>query len=524
MVDPGEFLWDDYEWRGISPRDLIIYELHTGTFTKEGTFESIIPRLDYLADLGITAIELMPVAQFPGNRNWGYDGVYPFAPQNTYGGPSGLKKLINAAHKKGLAVILDVVYNHLGPEGDYLGRYGPYFTDRYRTPWGEAVNFDGPYSDEVRHFFIKNALYWVDEFHIDALRLDAVHGIFDFSAQHFLRELCDSVHLHAQSLGREVSVIAESDLNDARIINPPEIGGHGLDAQWNDDFHHSLHALITGERTGYYEDFGKMEHLEKAFGEGFIYTGQYSRYRKRRHGNSSKDRPADQFIVFSQSHDQIGNRMAGDRLSQTHSIEKLKLAAGVVIFSPCIPLLFMGEEYGETAPFCYFISHSDHDLVQAVREGRKKEFASFGWGDDIPDPQEEKTFFDSKLAFDFSEKGKALYRFYRELIRLRKEIPALHRTRKEDIETHCLEDDKALLVRRWCNQDQVFSFYNFGERVFNGNLVLPDVTWEKKLESSSREWGGSRNTSPEKIESHNGNISLRIAPQSFVLYRMLKAG
>jgi maltooligosyltrehalose trehalohydrolase len=523
VIDPFEYSWSDEEWKGISRQDFIIYELHVGTFTKEGTFEAIIARLDYLRDLGITAIELMPVAQFPGNRNWGYDGVYPFAPQNTYGGPKGLKELINLAHNRGLAVILDVVYNHLGPEGNYLGRYGPYFTDRYKTSWGDALNFDGPYSDEVRHFFIDNALYWIDEFHIDALRLDAVHGIFDFSAGHFLRELSDSVHLHAQRLGREVSVIAESDLNDARIINPPEIGGHGLDAQWNDDFHHAVHALITSECRGYYEDFGKIGHLEKAFREGFTYTGQYSRYRKRKHGNSPKDRAAYQFIVFSQSHDQVGNRMAGDRLSQTQSIEKLKLAAGVVILAPFIPLFFMGEEYGETAPFHYFISHSDSALIQAVREGRKREFASFGWRDDMPDPQDEKTFIDSKLSFDFSEKGKALYRFYRELIRLRKEIAALHKTSKDDIDTHCFEDDKALLVRRWSNQDQVFSLYNFGDKVLDGNLALPEVTWEKILESSSREWGGSRNTSPEKIESHIGNISLRIAPHSFVLYRMLKA-
>ncbi len=521
VVDPGEFLWDDYEWRGISPRDLIIYELHTGTFTHEGTFESVIPRLDYLSDLGITAIELMPVAQFPGNRNWGYDGVYPFAPQNTYGGPAGLKKLINEAHKKGLAVILDVVYNHLGPEGNYLGRYGPYFTDRYRTPWGEAINFDGPYSDEVRHFFIDNALYWVDEYHVDALRLDAVHGIFDFSAGHFLRELCDSVHLHAQRLGKEVSVIAESDLNDARIINPPEIGGHGLDAQWNDDFHHALHALITGERGGYFEDFGKMEHLEKAFREGFVYTGQYSRYRKRRHGNSPRDRAAHQFVVFSQSHDQVGNRMAGDRLSRALTFEKLKLAAGVVILSPFLPLLFMGEEYGETAPFCYFTSHSDNDLAKAVSEGRKKEFASFGWKD-VPNPQDEKTFFDSKLNLDLSREGAhgVLYGFYSELIRLRKEIPALRNSIKENMEVRGFDDDKALYLRRWINGDELFGLYNFGDDSLNLGLDLPDGRWEKVVESSAEKWGGTGEHAPENIELNEGKISLSLAPCSFVLYRI----
>lgn len=524
VIDQSGYSWSDEEWKGMSRQDFIIYELHVGTFTKEGTFEAIIPRLDYLRDLGITAIELMPVAQFPGNRNWGYDGVCPFAPQNTYGGPKGLKELINIAHKKGLAIILDVVYNHLGPEGNYLGRYAPYFTDRYKTPWGEAINLDGPYSDEVRRFFIDNALYWIDEYHIDSLRLDAVHGIFDFSARHFLEELCEAVQMHAKINGRSVAVIAESDLNDSRIINPRETGGYNLDAQWNDDFHHSLHTLITGEHSGYYEDFGKIGHLEKSYKEGYVYDGQYSRFRKRRHGNSAKCRPADQFVVFSQSHDQIGNRMAGDRLSRALPFEKLKLAAGVVILSPFLPLLFMGEEYGETAPFCYFTSHSDQELVQSVREGRKKEFASFGWRDDIPDPQDEEVFLASKLSFDFSEKGKALYGFYRELIRLRKEIPALYQTRKEDIETHCFEDEKALLVRRRCNEEQVFTLYNFGENVFNGNLVLPEVTWEKILESSSREWGGDRNISPEKLGPRSGNMRLKTAPQSFVLYRMLKAG
>jgi maltooligosyltrehalose trehalohydrolase len=448
--------------------------------------------------------------------------VYPFAPQNTYGGPVGLKTFINEAHKKGLAVIIDVVYNHLGPEGNYLGRYGPYFTDRYRTPWGNAINFDGPYSDEVRQFFIDNALYWIDEFHIDALRLDAVHGIFDFSAGHFLKELCDAVHSFSKKIGREVSVIAESDLNDARIINPPEIGGYGLDAQWNDDFHHALHALITGENSGYYKDFGQMGHLEKAFREGFVYTGQYSRHRKRRHGNRPEKRPAYQFIVFSQSHDQVGNRMAGDRSSRVLSFERLKLVAGVVIISPFLPLLFMGEEYGETAPFCYFTSHSDHDLVQAVREGRKKEFASFGWRDDIPDPQDEKTFFDSKLNLDLSGQGThgVLYGFYTELIRLRKEIPALRNPIRENTEISGFEADKALYLRRWIGGNEFFVLYNFGDGILNASLTLPKGKWEKVMESSAEKWGGKGEHTPENIELNEGKILLNLAPCSFVLYRI----
>lgn len=520
VVDPAEFLWEDTGWKGISLKDFIIYEMHIGTFTKEGTFGAVIPLLDSLVDLGITAVELMPVAQFPGHRNWGYDGVYPFAPQNSYGGPTGLKELINSAHKKGLAVILDVVYNHLGPEGNYLGHYAPYFTDRYRTPWGDAINFDGPHSDEVRRFFIDNAIYWIEEFHVDGLRLDAVHGIFDFSALHFLRELRDCVRLQAERMGREIPVIAESDLNDVRVINPPEIGGHGLDAQWDDDFHHALHTLVTDERMGYYADFGKPAQLEKVFREGFAYTGQYSRFRKRRHGNSPKGRPSSQFIVFSQSHDQVGNRMAGDRTSLTLSFEQLKLAAGVVIFSPFVPLIFMGEEYGETAPFRYFTSHSDNDLGRAVRQGREKEFASFKWNGEVPDPQDEKTFIDSRLNRHLFREGThgILFTFYRELIGLRKDIPVLRDPVNENMEATTL-DDKAFYVRRWVSGDEVFILYNFGGDTLRSSLQLHREKWEKVLESSAKQWGGGGEHAPEIIDRQDGSLPLVLAPHSFALYR-----
>jgi maltooligosyltrehalose trehalohydrolase len=333
-----------------------------GAYTKKGTFESIIPHLDELKKLGITAIELMPVAQFPGTRNWGYDGVYPYAVQNSYGGPEGFKRLVNACHGRGLALVLDVVYNHLGPEGNYLWDFGPYFTDRYKALWGFSINFDGPHSDDVRHYFIQNALYWVTEFHVDALRVDAVHAILDFSAEPFLEELASAVHDEAKRLNRRVYLIAESALNDTRVIRSREFGGYGLDAQWNDDFHHALHTVLTGERMGYYRDFGRLQDLAKALLEGFVYSGEYSPYRRRRHGNSSRDIPAHRFVVFSQNHDQVGNRMRGERLSELVCFERTKLAAGVMTLSPFIPLLFMGEEYGETAPFQYFVSHSDPDL------------------------------------------------------------------------------------------------------------------------------------------------------------------
>lgn len=524
VIDPDEFRWEDNEWGRIPLKDFIIYELHVGTFTGEGTFKAIVPYLDYLKKLGITSVELMPVAQFPGNRNWGYDGVYPFAPQNSYGGPKGLKTLVNACHKKGLAVVLDVVYNHLGPEGNYLSNFGPYFTDRYKTPWGDAINFDGPYSDEVRQFFISNALYWITEYHIDALRIDAIHGIFDFSAKHFLQELGEAVHKQAEALGKHIYVIAESDLNDARVINPVEVGGYGLDAQWNDDFHHALHTLITGESNGYYEDFGKTEHLGKALREGFVYSGQYSNYRRRRHGSSSKDRPACQFIVFSQNHDQVGNRAMGDRLSRIHSTEKLKLAAGVAILSPYIPLLFMGEEYGETSPFQYFVSHSDKALIEAVRKGRQEEFASFEWKGEAPDPQAESTFLNSKINIKLHQQGKhdVLFKFYKELIRLRKEIPVLCNLIKEDMEVKDFEEEKALFVRRWFKGDEVFSLYNFNEKDMKIKLMLPEGTWERILDSSSEDWGGSGVLSEQRIESYGSEIYISIKPYCFVFYWKVK--
>ena len=353
-----DFRWQDRNWFGPELKDYVIYELHVGAFTPEGTFDAIIPRLEYLKELGITAVELMPVAQFPGARNWGYDGVAPFAPQNSYGGPEGLKQLVDACHENGLAVVLDVVYNHLGPEGNYLGEFGAYFTDRYHTPWGWAVNFDGPDSDEVRKYFIQNALYWVGEFHIDALRLDAVHAILDHSPRPFLLELGEAVHREAGRIHRRIYLMPESADNDARLLRARELGGFALDAQWNDDFHHCLHVLLTGERSGYYEDYSRVDQLAKSFRQGFVYSGEYSGFRKRRHGSPAGDIPAERFVVFSQNHDQVGNRMFGDRLCRLAGFEGAKLAAGAVLLSPFVPLLFMGEEYGETAPFPWHASTS----------------------------------------------------------------------------------------------------------------------------------------------------------------------
>jgi len=525
VVNPGLFKWEDQGWSGIPLEEMIIYEIHTGTFTREGTFKAIIPYLDYLKnELGITAVELMPVAQFPGERNWGYDGTYLYAPQNSYGGPYGLENLVNACHQKGLAVILDVVYNHLGPEGNYLGHYGPYFTDRYKTPWGPAINFDGPESDEVRKFIIDNALYWVTEFHIDGLRIDAIHGIFDFSAQHILFNIREAVHREAKKLGRHVVVIAESDLNDVRVIDSPRRGGYGLNAQWNDDFHHCLHTLLTGERNGYYQDFGDFKQLVKALHEGFVYSGQYSSYRKRRHGSSSKHLPPSKFVIFFQNHDQVGNRMKGDRLSTLVPFESLKLAAGIVLLSPNIPLLFMGEEYGEEAPFQYFVSHSDQALIEAVRKGRNEEFAAFQWSAETPDPQDEVTFLRSKINLDLRLEGKnqILFQFYEALIKLRKELYPCSSPGEKGIRVEGFGREKAILIRWEYEQDRVIGLFNFNDEPIKIDIAIEKGDWEKIFSSASEEWGGMGALVPESIRSTGSGGIFVLDTHAFALYRRLK--
>ncbi len=515
VVNHHAFHWEDAGWNAPALSQMAMYELHVGTFTPQGNFQAIIRRLPALRELGINAIELMPVAQFPGERNWGYDGVFPFAVQNSYGGPEGLKRLVNECHKAGIAVILDVVYNHLGPEGNYLRDFGPYFTDKYRTPWGMALNFDDADSNEVRNFFIENALHWFRDYHIDALRLDAIHGISDMSAVPFLQELAGNVK---ELCARKKNLIAESDLNDSRAIRKQNRGGIGLDAQWCDDFHHSLHTLLTGEQDGYYIDFGRMEHLAKSIKEGFVYSGEYSPYRRRNQGNSSKDLPADRFVLFSQNHDQIGNRAFGERLSALVPFESLKLAAGVVLLSPSVPLLFMGEEYGEDAPFLYFVSHSDRDLIEAVRKGRKEEFQSFAWKGEPPDPQAVETFLKSKLRWENRRKGnhKVLYNFYKHLLALRKEIAAFSDPDRKTLEIRESEKDKLLFMRRQKDKDEIFCSFNFSREDRTTELPLPEGTWTKILDSSDRTWKGPGSLLPVKIKERQKTT---IRGRSFVVYR-----
>lgn len=516
VVDLSEYQWVTSGWRGLPLEQFIIYELHVGTFTREGTFDGVISRLDYLCELGITAVELMPVAQFPGERNWGYDGTFPFAPQNSYGGPNGLRRLVDACHARGLAVILDLVYNHLGPEGNYLHAFGPYFTNRYQTPWGDAINFDGPYSDPVRHYFITNALYWVDAFQIDALRLDAVHGIYDFSARHILQELAEAVHESAAEQGRQIHLIAESDLNDVRLIKSTDQGGFGLDAQWNDDFHHALRTLLTGERAGYYQDFGRFEDLVKAFTEGFVLSGQYSTFRRRRHGSPSAQIPSRQLVVFSQNHDQIGNRMHGERLGEHLSAQQLKLVAATVLLSPCLPLLFMGEEYAEAAPFPYFVSHYDADLVEGVRRGRLEEFAAFRTEGTPPDPQAEATFLSAKLKLgqQLTEEQHSIFNFYRELIRLRKECALLSRLDRADMQVIANEDEQLMAVIRNTGDSQLFCLFNYSDQ---SRLIQPPIsigTLSFLLDSTGTYPLGSNWT----VYATRPNSFLTIAPFGVIVY------
>jgi maltooligosyltrehalose trehalohydrolase len=449
-VDPATFPWTDDAFPGHALGDLVLYELHVGTFTTTGTFEAVIPHLAELVDLGVTAIELMPVAEFPGSRNWGYDGVHLYAPQSTYGGPRGLRRLVDACHARGLSVVLDVVYNHLGPEGNYLGEYGPYYTDRYKTPWGNAINFDGPDAAGVRRHFVDNARAWVREFHVDGLRLDAIHCIYDTSPVHILTEVAEAAREEAACLGRSVHVIAESHDNDRMIVLPRAEGGLGLDALWSDDFHHAVHARLTGERTGYYVDFGDPAIVRRAIVEGFAYQGEPSEYFGRARGTPSDDLPGERFVICIQNHDQVGNRLKGDRLSAFLPFEAVKLAVALLFVTPAIPLLFMGEEFGETAPFQYFTSFLDPKLSEAVRRGRAEEFAKFAWEGPIPDPSSPATFVRSGLNHPLAAapRHRELRDYYRLWLTLRRSHPALGARHKDRVQATLDATGAVLTVTR----------------------------------------------------------------------------
>jgi maltooligosyltrehalose trehalohydrolase len=415
--------------------------------------------------------------------------------------------------------VLDVVYNHLGPEGNYLGEYGPYFTDRYRTPWGSALNFDGPYSDPVRQFFIENALYWQTHFHIDGLRLDAVHAIFDTSAVTFLEDLAKKVHRQSERLNRRCHLIAESDLNNARLILPRAIGGYGLDAQWSDDFHHSLHVLLTGEKHGYYSDFGGTEFLAQVLRDGYAYVNKYSPHRGRRHGNSPRLAQSRQFVVCSRNHDQVGNRANGERFSQLVSFEQLKLAAGTVILSPFIPMLFMGEEYGEEAPFQYFTSHGDPALAEAVRKGRRQEFAAFHTSKEVPDPQDPATFRRSKLNHALRSMGKhrVLANFYREVLAVRRELAPIFFAEKETTHVIDLSPEQTICIHYWAEEQDVFVILCFSTAPVSTTLPLPPGAWRKRFDSADPRWNGPGSAIPADLRS-SGRVNMTLKPSSFVVF------
>jgi maltooligosyltrehalose trehalohydrolase len=490
VLRPERFRWATRDWSGLPREDLVFYELHVGTFTPEGTFEAVIGRLPALRELGVTALEVMPVAQFPGGRGWGYDGVHPYAPQNSYGGPRGLQRLVDACHEQGLAIFLDVVYNHLGPEGNYAAQFAPYFTDRYRTPWGPAVNYDDAGCDPVRDFVLNNVRLWLDTYRFDGLRLDAVHAIFDASPTHILRAIKETADEVAARRRRRIAVIAESDLNDVRLLLPPERGGYGLDGQWSDDFHHAVHAYLTGERQGYYADFGAAQDFPRLLEQTFLHAGTYSKHRDRRHGASAGELPGDRFVVSIQNHDQVGNRAGGDRLVTLLRPPAQRLAASLLLLSPHLPLLFMGEEYAEERPFPFFCSFGDPNLIEAVRRGRRAEFSAFAWQGEVPDPQAESTFASARLSWSWPE-GTAqagLRGLYRDLLAARRCWPALRDFQRRS--ARLLPDAQTAAVLELVRGDTLHASFNLTDRP--QPLPAERAGMEVLFSSAARVYGGER--------------------------------
>lgn len=472
LYDHSLFEWHDALWRGSPKAGAVIYEMHVGTFSEEGTFDGAIPHLKYLCDLGITHVELMPVAEFAGDRGWGYDGVALFATHEPYGGPDGFKRFVDACHSHGLSVILDVVYNHFGPVGNYTNKFGPYLTSRHKTPWGDAVNLYEGGSDEVRRFFVDNALMWLRDYHCDGLRFDAVHAFIDLSAVNFMEQLSIEVERLGATLGREFFLIAESDLNDPRIIRPREANGYGMDAQWSDDFHHALFTLLYTKEPGkgYYDDFGTMADLHKALKHAFVYDGEYSKYRKRKHGRAAEGLSAHHFIHFDQNHDQVGNRAKGERLEHLCGLDAAKVALGLVLMAPYVPMLFMGEEFAASSPFMYFADHDDEEMRRSVAEGRKKEFASFGYDqDEVPNPEDEKTFLESKLKWDEITEGKHadMLAWTKSLIELRHKTVALNDGTMYRLRVSSDDTRRTLVMQR----DEARIVVNMGEQGYPFELL-----------------------------------------------------
>ena len=525
VIDHTAYQWKDRDWRGLPFNDLILYELHVGTFTPEGTFEAIIPFLDDLVDTGINAIELMPINQFSGNRNWGYDATYPYAVHHSYGGPEGLKKLVDACHQKGIAVFLDVVYNHLGPEGNFLSQFGPYFTDKYCTPWGDAFNFDGEWSDGVREYISENPIYWFRNYHIDGLRLDAIHEIYDKGAVTIWQLIQQKVKEAEQQLGRCLYLTAECDLNSPRIIKHTEDGGLGFNAQWLDDFHHILYVFLDPAGRDRYIDFNRMEQLAKAYKEGFVHSGEWVEFRKRKHGTSSAGVPGDRFVAFNLNHDQVGNRIGGERLSMLVSFEKQKLAAAALMLSPYIPMLFMGEEYSEDTPFFFFISHHDKNNIKAVQEGRRNEFANYGLkeGQDFPDPYDENTFNRCKLQWHKRKEGryKVMLEWVKRLIQLRRTNNILQNFDKNNIQAYNINQDGLIVTRQDDGgRDFLVCGFNFSDKSLPNALPPYKDNWYKIIDSKEAEWMVDEKAAPSPV-AVSGGKTIILQPYSVVVYSSL---
>ncbi|TVM32843.1 malto-oligosyltrehalose trehalohydrolase [Oceanidesulfovibrio marinus] len=502
LVNHAAHGWSVPEFTPPPLNELILYELHVGTFSTRGTFDAAIKRLDHLVNLGVTGVEVMPVAPCPGKRNWGYDGVSLFAVHEAYGGPEGFKRFNDACHERGLAVVLDVVYNHLGPEGNYLRDFGPYFTNAYKTPWGEAVNFDAAGSDFVRGYFIANALHWLERYHIDGFRLDAVHAIYDRRPVHILAELADTVDEYEQATGRLCHVIAETHDNNPRLVTPTSAGGLGMDSAWSDDFHHAMHALLTGEREGFYADYGSPTDAALTLEKGFAFEGQYSQWMGRSHGAPAHGLAGETFTIFLQTHDMVGNRAGSDRLAALVPMEACRAATVTFLLAPYIPLLFMGEEYAETNPFNYFVHHGDDWLVQSVREGRKREFSKFRWRKEPTDPQAESTFLDSRLDWDKLEQPRhaAMLALYTALLKLRRENPALKGCDRDGF--HVLKGSNASLGYTRATPDRsrsVCVIANLGAE--DATLLMPpsagETGWRLLLDTGEERFGGRGALLPE---------------------------
>ncbi|MGH8996405.1 MAG: malto-oligosyltrehalose trehalohydrolase [Acidimicrobiales bacterium] len=524
VVDLAAHRWRDDQYRPLPLFEHVLCELHVGTASAEGTLDSAVGWLDHLVDVGITAIELLPISQFAGARNWGYDGVLPFSVQDTYGGPAALQRFVDECHGRGLAVILDVVYNHIGPVGNVLGDFGPYFTERYTTAWGPALNFDGRGSDHVRAYFLATVTQWFVDFHVDALRLDAIHSIVDGTATPFLAELTAlSAHL-AERLGRPCPLIAESADNDPWVVTPRAAAGLGMDAQWNDDFHHALHGALTGERMGYYVDFGQLDDLARAINGGFTLQGEHSEYRGRRHGAPSGFLEPERFVIFAQNHDQIGNRPRGERLSTLVELDRQRLAAALVLLAPGVPLLFMGEEYGETAPFPYFVDHRDETLNRAVREGRAAEMRHFGFDQEPLDPVAQSTFAAAVPDRSLSRAGshRALLELHRRLIAVRRREPALARSGRSEVAASVA--GPVLTLSRRHPDGGIAALFNVSgspttiamPALATGAAPPGQVSWRRLLDSADPDLGGQGKTAPEVC--HPGE-PLELGPWAFCLYR-----